>query len=222
MEGFLIMEDKKQAWRMLAYPDSAMEDWESELNQRGLCWVRSPIHDKDVKKDGELVKPHYHLIVIWPNRTTYKNACSLAESLRFKVPVLPCDFPLDAYKYFSHDEHNNKEKYDLNDCTHSDSFSIKVLVELKQEEEDEIISIIKKIIVDRKPLNYYQLDNYLEGMQKDDVRLWRYERQHTMYFKEIMRGYREQFETDKKRKSEDKFIEDMSKQMEDALQKGDV
>lgn len=213
------MEDKKQAWRMLAYPDSALDDWESELNQRGLCWVRSPLHDKDTKKDGNLVKPHYHLIVIWPNRTTFKNACSLAESLRFKVPVKPCDYPLEAYKYFSHDENSEKEKYNLSDCTHSESFSLKVLVELKQEEEDEIISLIKRIIVERRPLNYYQLDNYLEAMQKDDVRLWRYERAHTMYFKEIMRGYREQFDADDKRKSLDKLASDIKKQLSDNMQK---
>lgn len=209
--------EKKAAWRSIIYLDSVHEDWQAELNMRGLIWVAGPVHDKDEKKDGSLVKPHRHLILVWPGPTTIKNALSVAESIGAVDYVLPCDYPIEAYKYLTHDENSNKVKYRIEDSICSESFSIKVLEDLRDEEEDEIISLIKIIIKTEKPINYYELDNYLENMVNEDPRLWRYCRKHTLYIRELCRGMRDSLEYKKKNKDRESLENVLADSLKNSL-----
>lgn len=52
----------------VVYPDSAPADWLSILSSYNVeCFV-SPLHDQDYNPDGELKKPHYHVLVMFPGK----------------------------------------------------------------------------------------------------------------------------------------------------------
>lgn len=50
-------------WWFFMYPESATPNWESVLDDMHVPWVKSPLHQYDVDQHGELLKPHYHVIL---------------------------------------------------------------------------------------------------------------------------------------------------------------
>ncbi len=65
---------KTRAWSFFVYPDSAPENWLEILEERKVSFCISPLHDKDVNKDGSPKKPHYHVIYICEGPCTFKSA----------------------------------------------------------------------------------------------------------------------------------------------------
>lgn len=47
------------------YPESAPEDWQERLIQLHVAALVSPLHDRDLNPDGEIKKPHWHLMVMF-------------------------------------------------------------------------------------------------------------------------------------------------------------
>ena len=54
---------KGRDWTFVVYPESAPEQWRTILDETYMRWVESPLHDKDVNPDGELKKPHWHILL---------------------------------------------------------------------------------------------------------------------------------------------------------------
>lgn len=56
---------RARAWQCVVYEESATEDWKERLHAQGVAYDISPRHDKDKTTDGELKKPHYHVVLDW-------------------------------------------------------------------------------------------------------------------------------------------------------------
>ena len=56
---------KSRYWTFLIYPDSAPKNWYELLEELHLPTCVSPLHDRDVNPDGEIKKPHYHVMICW-------------------------------------------------------------------------------------------------------------------------------------------------------------
>lgn len=105
---------KSRHWRLEFYPDSAPQNWKEILEDTFLPIAVSPLHDQDVKEDGSPKKPHYHVIVTFPNTTTSGKALAIADALNAPHCVLPADSLAGAYWYFIHKY--QKEKHQYNEC----------------------------------------------------------------------------------------------------------
>lgn len=77
---------RHKVWTMIFYEESA-PDWRDELSEVMIPCVVSPIHDQDKwtkadekknpeHKEGQLKKPHYHLLVEYPNQVDYETVMS--------------------------------------------------------------------------------------------------------------------------------------------------
>lgn len=86
------------------------EGWEQALVETGLAFEVSELHWLDVNPDGRLQKkPHWHVIVTWPNTTTYRAAQDLGQRvLNSPAPVL-LHSVVGAHRYHRHLD--NPEKY---------------------------------------------------------------------------------------------------------------
>lgn len=103
---------RTRIWTIIVYPDSAPDDWKEIVVSWGIEVYISPLHDKDTD-NGELKKPHYH--VIWRfgqnAKKSEKQIQELSDMLsgvrvsweRCAVPVLDA-----AVQYLAH--YNNPEK----------------------------------------------------------------------------------------------------------------
>lgn len=101
---------KGRHFSFVVYPESAPRDWIEQLKKRGLAFVVSPLHDKDVNPDGTPKKAHYHVIVSWGNTTTYRAAKGLCVLLNCPQPQLlkSCN---GMYRYLTHKDNPEKFQY---------------------------------------------------------------------------------------------------------------
>lgn len=109
-------EKKGRHWLFIVYEDSAPEDWIEQLEATGISFAISPHHDKDVNPDGARKKPHYHVIVSYPNTTTYRNVKGLRTITKGPYP-LPCGSVSGSYAYFTHKHNPEKYQYDSSEIT---------------------------------------------------------------------------------------------------------
>lgn len=64
----------------IVYPESAPGNWLQILRDSCLNVFVSPLHDKDVNPDGEIKKPHYHVLVIYDSVKTQAQFLDFAST----------------------------------------------------------------------------------------------------------------------------------------------
>lgn len=151
---------KKKYWAFVLYLESAPSNWKVILQLRGIPVCISPYHDKDVNPDGTPKKPHYHIILCFPNTTTYNNVKSITDSLNQPIPI-----SLDAvngyYRYLTHKDNPEKYQYSPEDIETLNGFSIDDFVELTYTQVKTICIYLQQLIIDNNILEYSDLLDYL-------------------------------------------------------------
>ena len=61
------------------YPESAKENWKTILQDLHIKALVSPLHDKDVNDDGELKKPHYHIMYVFDGKKSERQVREINE-----------------------------------------------------------------------------------------------------------------------------------------------
>lgn len=89
----------------------APDDWIEQLQNTGLAFVVSPLHDKDINPDETKKKPHWHIIVSWSNTTTFRSARALAQNvLHSPLPIVLKSVD-GMYRYLTHADNPEKFQY---------------------------------------------------------------------------------------------------------------
>lgn len=82
---------KSRSWTMLLYPDSDSlnpnyKNILSIMASHGVSIFISPLHDKDIKKDGLPVKAHRHVIIKYTYAVGYNRVKEDSKNLGFHLP----------------------------------------------------------------------------------------------------------------------------------------
>lgn len=147
---------KKRYWAFVLYPESAPDDWKEQLQQTGLQFCYSPLHNSDIDPNGELKKEHYHIILAYSGPTTFKNVSSLTASLNQPIPI-PLESIKGYYRYFTHKDNPDKFQYDEHDITHVNGFNLVDYCDLSKFEVNEIKKDIVNIIKNNNITEYSKL-----------------------------------------------------------------
>ena len=106
---------KSRGWLTLIYPDSGDINNVHLLDDRGLSYVISPIHDRDLMDDKvSFKKPHYHVLILWVSPTTLSCAQSFVDLIG-GVGCLPCASVTGSVRYFLHLDNPEKFQYCFDD-----------------------------------------------------------------------------------------------------------
>ena len=102
-------------WTGVLYPENMIDDWETEIGDIIQLPYAYCIHNTDTDSMSEHRKDHVHIIIAWPNTTTYKNAMSVFELLSAPGKsslntVQRCISIRGAYDYLIHDTESCKKK----------------------------------------------------------------------------------------------------------------
>ena len=100
--------EKGRDWTFIVYPESAPENWRSILDDTYMRWVESPLHDKDVNADGELKKPHWHILLSADGPITEAAVKKIIEPVNGPIPQ-KCGSGRGLVRYMIHMD--NPEKY---------------------------------------------------------------------------------------------------------------
>lgn len=111
-------------WTFELYPDSMNPNSFEILKELGgsYCHIMvSPLHDSDIKSDGEPKRPHYHVLVCYGNKVNYLKFLDLVHSVSGVAPPEPRVTDPDHMRvYFVHRTpkaiSDNKHIYRCEDC----------------------------------------------------------------------------------------------------------
>lgn len=143
--------DRGTNWLYIVYPESAPPDWQERLENTGLPFAVSPLHDRDKNPDGSLKKAHYHVIVSYGKVQRYSAVIGLREITHGPYP-LKCSHVAGSYAYFTHKNNPEKSQYDAKEIVRYNGWA----KELERHEVEAIKDELTKLCL---------LDNITEYME---------------------------------------------------------
>ena len=171
--------EKNRNWTFLVYPDSAPADWFNQLQETGLPFAVSPLHDKDNNPTGEQKKPHFHVLVCFPGPTTFLQVSKLCSSLNSPIPKKVLSI-IGIYRYFTHKDNPEKYQYNEEEIKVANGFDIKEYNALTTSQTLLIMKTIQKLIQDKKIYEYSDLMDLL--LKEDTVDFYQIASSHTLFF----------------------------------------
>lgn len=156
---------KKRNWAFILYADSAPSDWLDILKSTFVKGAISPLHNCDLNDDGEIKKPHYHILLNYDGATTYNNVLTLTKQLNATIPQV-VDSLEGYYNYLSHTGFDDKYQYNADDIITINGFYIKKRAPPK----DDLTPIkeLFQIILDNGICEYSDLISFLILNDYDD------------------------------------------------------
>lgn len=155
-----MLEDKNRHWTFVMYPESLPENYLEILQQTGLEIAISPLHNKDLDKEKELKKAHYHVLLCFPGPTTYKKVCSITQKLNATVPQRVLSVK-GIYRYFTHKDNPEKYQYDEQEIVCLNGFDSENFVAMTTSQIKMIVRELTDIILTKNILEYVDLIDFL-------------------------------------------------------------
>jgi len=172
--------DKNRNWTFLVYPDSAPSNWFELLQDTGLPFAVSPLHDKDENPTGDQKKPHYHVVVCFPGPTTFNKVNNdICAMLNSPIPKRVLSI-VGIYRYFTHQDNPEKYQYSDTDIRVSNGFDIGEYNAMTTSQVLLLMKHIQKLIKDKKIYEYADLMDIL--FEDDFVDLYHIASTHTLFF----------------------------------------
>ncbi|MEK4419188.1 replication protein [Bacillus sp. FSL K6-0268] len=103
-------DERTRNWTFIVYPESAPENWREIINDLHTPWIESPLHDKDINPDGEIKKPHWHVMMMFSNKKSYEQVREITFQLRSPNPQKVAN-PKGMVRYFLHLDNPEKFQY---------------------------------------------------------------------------------------------------------------
>lgn len=73
-------------WTFICDPESLPTNWREILNTEQTAWVESPLHNKDVDSEGNLIKPHLHIVMMYKGARSYSHMQTVTNLLDQEAP----------------------------------------------------------------------------------------------------------------------------------------
>lgn len=193
---------KARFWTGVLYPENMRTDWEiaiGDVVQYPYAYCK---HTRDKDSKSEHRKDHVHLLLAFPNTTTYQHALSVfgllsAEGKKAINKVEACVSVRNVYDYLIHDtetcKKQGKELYDPSERITGNNFDIGAYEQLGTAEKNEMFLELGETIRDHGFTNYmdfysYVVDNF------DDMNYIEVMRAYSSHFERLTRGNHHKWE----------------------------
>lgn len=153
-------------WCAVVYPDSAPSDWKEYLDGLNIKWACSPLHDKDIDDDGQLKKPHWHIVICYSGNKSFDQVKEDLAELKCPIPQR-CRDVRSSVRYFIHKDHPHKYQYSQNDIEGHGGFDIGNIFKLSASEKHSLYKDIFAYIKENDIVEFFDLVNIISGLDDD-------------------------------------------------------
>lgn len=146
-----------KAWQCILYQESCADNWLQILKDSMYRISVSPLHDRDIKEDGELKKPHWHINILFAKAVSFEFVNEFISSFGGVMAVFIKDRKvMDEY----HIHYNNPEKaqYHVQDILLLNGYQYVKGTFVK---DDKNLLEVENLILNLKIRSYYMLVQYL-------------------------------------------------------------
>lgn len=161
---------KARYWVGVGYPENMRPDWKDTLGEILQLPYAYCVHDKDKDGDQDERKEHVHLMVAFPNTTTYKAALQVLQGLSApgKKAFNTCEKVNNVrfmYNYLIHDTEDSRKKhkhqYDPRERITGNNFDIGNYEQLSLDEKKAIRQELAAAIFEQGFMNYLDFYGYV-------------------------------------------------------------
>lgn len=169
---------KGRYWAFIIYPESLPQNWQDVIIDTGLPMALSPLHDRDVDPNGEIKKPHYHVLCYYNNTTTYNSVKeNVADKLNGSFPM-KLETMRGMYRYHIHMDNPDKAQYKDCDRQFFNGFDIHRVGDYTYTEKAKMLKQIQRFIIENKITEYSDLLDIL--LDNEMYELWDIARNNTL------------------------------------------
>lgn len=160
--------DKKTIWKQarnycaIVYLDSfdSLADFYKACENSGLMMSVSPLHDRDLKEDGSLKKPHFHVMIRFAKATATPYKAYLAFVRAFGEDSFARFQPVDdlggCIRYHTHKGIHDKAQYNQSDIKDFGGFNSSVYF-YDDINENLVIRDLTKIVLENNYTHWIEL-----------------------------------------------------------------
>lgn len=160
--------ERYRNWSWIVYPESAPENWRTLLDETGEKWIESPLHDRDINETtNEIKKAHWHIIISFGNKKSYKQAGKISEMLNSPKPVSVKSLQ-GAVQYLWHRNNPEKHQYDKNEVVAHNGFKYRQYLTDIGVDTDSILQEVIQWIQETGCSEYRDLVDYVISERFDD------------------------------------------------------
>lgn len=152
-------ETRTRNWTIVVYPESAPENWREMLEDMHLEWVESPLHDKDINANGEIKKPHWHILLLFNGVKTYEQVKEISDMLNAPIPER-CHNARGMVRYMAHLDNPEKAQYKTSDIKAHGGVDVSELLRPSSSERYTLIKEMMQYIKDNKVIEFQDLMDY--------------------------------------------------------------
>lgn len=160
-------DERTRNWTFIVYPESAPENWRALIDELHVPWVESPLHDKDVNPDGELKKPHWHVMIMFSSNKSYDQIREITMPLRSPNPQKVANAK-GMVRYFAHLDNPEKYQYNKNDIIAHAGAEISAFLSVTTAERYEFIREMMEFVDSQGIVEIKSLLDYAMRNRFDD------------------------------------------------------
>ena len=153
LRGGFLSSEKGRDWTFIVYPESAPEHWREILDKTYLRWIESPLHDKDVNEDGEIKKPHWHILLSFEGPVTLKAVEKIALQLNCPEPR-KVGSGKGLVRYMIHKDNPEKFQYSIDEIVAHNGADVASYFEMTHTNKLVLMKEIVNFIVKNEIDNY--------------------------------------------------------------------
>ena len=161
------VDDRTRNWSAIVYPDSAPENWRELLDEQHIQWAESPLHDCDTNADGEIKKPHWHIILAFEGKKSRAQIVSILEPLHCPSPQYVHSLT-GATRYLVHMDNPEKYQYSVADIVPHGGFDVTAALAPTSARRYELIAEMKDWCVVNSCMEFADLFEYAAAERRDD------------------------------------------------------
>ena len=153
-------------WSIIIYPESCPSNWIDILNGLHIEWVQSPLHDMDVNADGELKKPHWHILLMFGGVKSYEQIIALTEPLNCPIPQRVHNSKA-LVRYMLHIDNPEKHQYSQSELKPYGGVDLRELLRPTSSERYSIIKDMIAYIRDNSIVEFQDLMDYASSHEEE-------------------------------------------------------
>jgi hypothetical protein len=160
--------ERYRNWSWIIYPESAPDNWRTLLDETGEKWIESPLHDSDFNETtDEKKKPHWHIIVSFANKKSYRQAKEVSEKLNAPEPKRVNSLQ-GAVQYLWHRNNPEKFQYDKSKVVAHNGFKYRQYLSDIGVDTDSILQEVIQWVRESGCSEYRDLVDYAVTERFDD------------------------------------------------------
>lgn len=159
--------ERYRTWCAVVYPESVPDNWRELLDEQHIPWAESPLHEFDTNADGEVKKPHWHLVLSFEGKKSYEQVCEILRPLNGPAPQRAHDIR-GAVRYMAHLDNPEKHPYNAADIVGHGGFDVAAALQPTSSQRYDLIGEMMDFCFDHHITEFQDLADYARTNRRGD------------------------------------------------------